>query len=43
MEEDMRRIHARLDTMEMTLIRALKGGDVSEAESEYVEEEEVAG
>jgi len=39
----MRRIHARLDTMETTHRRALESGDFSEAESEYVEEEEVGG
>jgi hypothetical protein len=38
----MRQLCAKLDTMETTQIRALEVRDVSEDESEYVEEEEVA-
>jgi hypothetical protein len=43
MEEEMRQLRARLDAMETTQRRAPDVGDVSEAESEDVEEEEVVG
>jgi hypothetical protein len=43
MEEEMRQIHARLDTMETTQRRVPNAGDISESENEYVEEEEVIG
>jgi hypothetical protein len=43
MEEEMRQLRARLDAMETTQRRAPETGDVSEAESEDIEEEEVVG
>jgi hypothetical protein len=43
MEEEMRQLRARLDAMETTQRRAPEVGDVSEAESEDVEVEEVVG
>jgi hypothetical protein len=42
MEEEMRQLSARLDAMEAQR-RVHEVGDVSEAESEHVEEEEVVG
>jgi hypothetical protein len=42
MEEEMRRLRMRLDAMETTQRRAPDVGDVSEDESEEVEEEGVA-
>jgi hypothetical protein len=39
MEEEMRRIKMRLDSMETTQRRAPDVGDISEVESEEVEEE----
>jgi hypothetical protein len=38
MEAEMRQLHARLDAMEPTQRIAPKDGDVSEDESEYLEE-----
>jgi hypothetical protein len=43
MEEEMRQLHVRLDSMETTQIREPKFGDVNESKSEYVEEEEFVG
>jgi hypothetical protein len=43
MEEEMRQLRARLDAMETTQRRAPETGDVSDAESENPEEEEVVG
>jgi hypothetical protein len=43
MEEEMRQLRARLDAMETTQRRAPEAGDVSEDESENIEEEEVVG
>jgi len=43
MEEEMRQLCARLDSMETTQIRAPEAGDVSEAESEDVEAQKVVG
>jgi hypothetical protein len=40
MGEEMRKLRARLDAMETTQRRAPEVGDVSEAESEDIEEEE---
>jgi hypothetical protein len=39
MEEEMGQLHVRMDAMETTQRRAPKAGDVSEAESEDIEEE----
>jgi hypothetical protein len=39
MEEEMRQLRVRLDAMETTQKRHIEVGDVSEAESEDVEEE----
>jgi hypothetical protein len=36
MEEEMRQLHARLDSMETTQRREPDVGDVSESENEYV-------
>jgi hypothetical protein len=43
MEEEMRQLCARLDAMETTQRRAPDVGDISEAKSEDVEEEEAVG
>jgi hypothetical protein len=43
MEEEMRQLRARLDAMETTQRRAPEAGDVSDDESENLEEEEVVG
>jgi hypothetical protein len=43
MEREMRELHARLEAMEAAQRRAPDAGDISDAESEEVEVEEVAG
>jgi hypothetical protein len=43
MEEEMRKLHASMDVMGKTKRRALEVGDVSEDESEDIEEEEDVG
>jgi hypothetical protein len=42
-EREMQELHVRLETMEATQRRALDVGDVSDAESEEIEVEEVGG
>jgi hypothetical protein len=42
-EEEMRQLCARLDTMETTQRREPNSGDVSESKNEDIEVEEVAG